>query len=150
MTLNTELQQRASNTFEMKMFKLMVNTVYIMSLQNVRKQNLKLSSFCTIYTKCVAKVNFNDCVWYKKSLALLHMAKVWVVLNKPVYAGTIANNGCKVVKRYGIERIRMTYRYNNGIYYTISFRNFNHNMIQNLDVFDASSYHPNLICYDRH
>ncbi|XP_054279772.1 uncharacterized protein LOC128997944 [Macrosteles quadrilineatus] len=157
-TLNTELRERASNKFEVEMFKLMVNSVYGMSLQNVRKhQNLKLVASHKIYTKYVAKANFNDRVWYNESLALIQMGKVRIVLNKPVYAGMCILDHSKrwmygfhydMVERYGLNRIRMTYIDTDGIIYAIRTRNVYRDMIQHLDDFDTSNYPNNHICYD--
>ena len=157
-TLNTTLRQQANNKFEVEMFKLMVNAVYGMSLQNVRKhQNLKIASSPKIYTKYVAKSNFNDRVWYNENLALLHMAKVRVVLSKPVYAGMCILDHSKrwmygfhygMVDRYGLDRIGMVYMDTDGIFYKIRSKNVYRDMLEHLDEFDTSNYPRNHICYD--
>ncbi|XP_054270714.1 uncharacterized protein LOC128991659 [Macrosteles quadrilineatus] len=157
-TMNTELRQRAANKFEVEMFKLMVNAVYGMSLQNVRKhQDLKIASSRKTYTKYVAKANFNDRIWLNENLAILNMSKVRVVLSKPVYAGMCILDHSKrwmygfhydMVDRYGIDRISMIYMDTDGCHYSIRTKNVYRDMLEHLDDFDTSNYPRNHICYD--
>ncbi|XP_054257389.1 uncharacterized protein LOC128982453 [Macrosteles quadrilineatus] len=156
--MNTRLRQQAKNKFEVELFKLMVNAVYGMSLQNVRKHiNIKLATNPKTYTKYVAKSNFSDRTWYNKDLALLHMKKVRVILDKPVYAGMCILDHSKtwmygfhyrLQERYGIDRLRLLYIDTDGLIYLIRTVDVYEDMVNHLDDFDTSNYPRDHICYD--
>ena len=158
--MNTEFRRNAKNKFEVELFKLMVNAVYGMSLQNVRKHiNLKIATNSRTYTKWVAKSNFGDRTWYTEQLALLHMAKVRVVLSKPVYIGMCILDHSKwwmygfhykMQERYGLDRIRLLYTDTDSLIYMIRTRDAYRDMLKHRDDFDTSNYPRGHMCYDEH
>ena len=59
--LNTRLRTSAKNEFEKSFFKLMSNSVFGKSMENIRKhKDMKLVVNQEKYTKYVMKPNFND------------------------------------------------------------------------------------------
>ena len=59
--LNTRLRTTAKNEFEKSFFKLMSNSVFGKSMENIRKhKDMKLVVNQEKYTKYVMKPNFND------------------------------------------------------------------------------------------
>jgi hypothetical protein len=110
------------------------------------------------YTKYVAKSNFIDRTWYRENLALMHMAKVRVVLDKPVYVGmTILDHSkwwmygfhYKMVDRYGgADRIKLLYQDTDSLVYEIRTNDVYRDMLANQNDFDTSNYPQDHMCYD--
>ena len=156
--LNTALRQAATNKFEVELYKLMVNAVYGMSLQNVRKHiNIKLVSNPKTYTKYVAKTNFSDRTWYKKDLAMLQMRRVKIVLDKPVYIGMCILDYSKMwmygfhyrmLDMYGLNRIRLLYMDTDSLIYDIRTADAYRDMMDHKEEFDTSNYPQDHFCYD--
>lgn len=118
---------------------------------------MKLATTRKIYTKYVAKSNFCDRTWYGENLALLHMAKTRVVLDKPVYVGMCILDHSKwwiygfhyeMVRRFGMQNIRMLYMDTDGIFYRIRTADVYADMMEHPDVFDTSNYPREHMCYD--
>ena len=86
--LNTELRKRASSDFEKDFFKLMNNSVFGKSMENVRNRievqlhtdrNKKLKRIKNPRFKCTKEINEN--------LSAITLHKTEVELNKPIYVG---------------------------------------------------------------
>ena len=157
--LNTELRKKAKNKFESDTPKLMNNAVYGMSLQNVRKHiDIRIATNAQRYMKTVAKSNFSDRVWYSEDLALLHMWKIRVVLEKPIYLGMCILDLSKwlmydfhyekMQPQYGIERLRLLYMDTDSFMYNIRSADIYKDMLEHADNFDTSEYPQDHICYD--
>ena len=86
--LNTELRTVATNEFEKNFFKLMNNSVFGKTLENIRNRvDIKLVNNKKQAEKLSAKPNFNHCNIFSEDLVAIHMKKTKLVLNKPVYLG---------------------------------------------------------------
>ncbi len=85
---NTKLWQEATSEFEKDFFKLMNNAVYGKTIENVLKRHdIK---FCTERKKAlkyVSKINFKIETIFTKNLVALHMNRLQVKYDKPIYAG---------------------------------------------------------------
>ena len=85
---NTELRKTAANSFEKDFFKLMNNSVFGKTIENIRKrQNIKLVDNRKIALKLSKKPNFERATIFDKNLIAAHMKKTEVYFNKPVYVG---------------------------------------------------------------
>ena len=85
---NTELRKTASNSFEKDFFKLMNNSVFGKTIENIRKrQNIKLVDNRKTALKLSKKPNFERVTIFDKNLIAVHMKKTEVYFNKPVYVG---------------------------------------------------------------
>ena len=83
---NTQLRTKATNDFEKDFFKLMNNSVFGKTMENIRKhRNIKLVMTEEKYLKTVMKLNFKSGVLFGESLMGCEMGKIKVVMNKPVY-----------------------------------------------------------------
>jgi hypothetical protein len=86
--LNTKLRQNGTSEFEKDFFKLMNNSVYGKTIENVlKRQDIK---FCCERKKAlryVKKINFKRETIFTKNLVALHMNRLQVKYNKPIYAG---------------------------------------------------------------
>ena len=85
---NTELRKCAANNFEKDFFKLMNNSVFGKTIENIRKrQNIQLIDDRKKAVKLSSKPNFDRCTIFDKHLIAVHMKNTEVYFNKPVYVG---------------------------------------------------------------
>ena len=85
---NTELRKTAANSFEKDFFKLMNNSVFGKTIENIRKrQNIILIDNREKAKKLTSRPNFNRATIFDKNLIAVHMKKTEVYFNKPVYVG---------------------------------------------------------------
>ena len=90
---STQLRTKAKNDFEKDFFKLMNNSVFGKTMENIRKhKDIKLATNAKDYLKNVMKPNFKSRVLFGENLMGCEMGKIKVVMNKPVYLGQ-ANEG---------------------------------------------------------
>jgi hypothetical protein len=86
--LNTKLRQESTSEFEKDFFKLMNNSVYGKTIENVlKRQNIK---FCTERKKALKYVNkltFKHETVFSKNLVAIHLNKDNVYFNKPIPVG---------------------------------------------------------------
>ena len=80
---NTQLRTAATNDFEKDFFKLMNNSVFGKTMENIRKhRNIKLVTTEEKYLRMVMKPNFKSGVLFGESLMGCEMGKFKVVMNK--------------------------------------------------------------------
>ena len=85
---NTKLRTAAKNDFEKDFYKLMNNSVFGKTMENIRKhRNIKLVTNQEAYLKAVMKPNFKSGILFSENLMGCEMGKIKVVMNKPVYRG---------------------------------------------------------------
>ncbi|CAH3154498.1 unnamed protein product, partial [Porites evermanni] len=85
---NTELRKCAANNFEKDFFKLMNNSVFGKTIENIRKrQNIVLVDDRKKALKLSSRPNFDRCTIFDRNLIAIHMKKTEVYFNKPVYVG---------------------------------------------------------------
>ena len=85
---NTELRKTAANNFEKDFFKLMNNSVFGKTIENIRKrQNIELIDNRKKAVKLSSRPNFDRCTIFDRNLIAIHMKKTEVYFNKPVYVG---------------------------------------------------------------
>ena len=86
--MNTELRAKAKNNFEKDHYKLMNNSVFGKTMENIRNRvNVKLVNNEEKARKLIAKPNFRHCKIFSENLISVHMKKTSLVMNKPVYLG---------------------------------------------------------------
>ena len=85
---NTELRKEAKNAFEKDFFKLMNNSVFGKTIENIRKrQNVVLVDDRKKALKLSSKPNFDRATIFDEHLVAIHMKKTEVYFNKPIYVG---------------------------------------------------------------
>ena len=85
---NTDLRKCATNSFEKDFFKLMNNSVFGKTIENIRKrQNIHLVDNRKQAIKLSNRPNFDRCTIFDKNLIAIHMKKTEIYFNKPVYVG---------------------------------------------------------------
>ena len=86
--LNTRLRISAANDFEKDFFKLMNNSVFGKTMENIRNRvDIELVNDKKQAEKLSAEPNFYHCNIFSEDLVAIHMKKTRLVLNKLVYLG---------------------------------------------------------------
>ena len=86
--MNTELRAKASNDFEKDFSKLMNNSVFGKTMENIQKhKGIKLVTNTKDYLKNVMKPSFKSGMLFGENLMGCEMGKTKVIMNKPVYLG---------------------------------------------------------------
>ena len=85
---NTNLRAKAKNNFEKDFYKLMNNSVFGKTMENIRNRvNVKLVNTEEKLRKLIAKPNFRSQKIFSENLVSVHMKKTSLTMNKPVYLG---------------------------------------------------------------
>ena len=86
--LNTTLRAKAKDEFEKDFFKLMNNSVFGKTMENIRNRvDIQLVNNKMKAKKLAAKPNYMHCTTFDENLVAIHMKKTKLVFNKPVYLG---------------------------------------------------------------
>ena len=95
---STQLRTQAKNVFEEDFFKLMNDSVFAKTMDNVRKdKDIKLVTNRESHLKTVMKPNFKSAIYFSEDLMGCKMGKTKVTMNKPVYLGQAILNLNKLV-----------------------------------------------------
>ena len=108
---NTKLRTAAKNDFEKDFYKLMNNSVFGKTMENIRKhRNIKFVTNQEAYLKLVMKPNFESGVLFGGNLMGCEMRKIIVVMNKPIYLGqSILNLSQIVVYEFNYDYMKQKY-----------------------------------------
>ena len=92
--MNTEFRKKSKSAFEKDFYKLMNNSVFGKTMENLRKRvDIKVVRTCgnpkekEQIRKIIAKPNYDRVVIFSEELLALHSHKTRLKLNKPVYGG---------------------------------------------------------------
>ena len=86
--MNTKLRKDAKNEFEKDFFKLMNNSVFGKTMENVRKhRDIKLVVTNARRKKLVSEPNYHKCKQFSENLMPIEMRKTHVLMNKPIFLG---------------------------------------------------------------
>ena len=86
--MNTKYRKEAKNEFEKDFFKLMNNSVFGKTMENVRKhRDNKLVTTDEKRRKLVSEPNYHTTKRFSKNLLAMEMKKTKVKMNKPIYIG---------------------------------------------------------------
>ena len=86
--MNTELRKLAKNDFEKDLFKLMNNSVFGKTMENIRKhRDIKLVTTDKKRSKLASEPNYHTIKLISEDLPIIKMKKTKVKMNKPIYLG---------------------------------------------------------------
>ena len=86
--MNTRLRKEAKNKFEKDLFKLMNNSVFGKTMENVRKyRDNKLVTTDEKRNRLVSEPNYHTTKHFSENLLAIKMKKTKVIMNKSVYLG---------------------------------------------------------------
>ena len=112
---NTKLRTAAKNDFEKDFYKLMNDSVFGKTMENIRKhRNIKLVTNRVAYLKAVMKANFKSGILFSENLMGCEMGKIKVVMNKLVYLGQVILDLSKIVM-YKFHYDYMKQKYHEGL-----------------------------------
>ena len=149
---NTQLRMAATNDFGKDFFKLMNNSVFGKTMENIRKhRNMKLVTTEEKYLPTVMKPNFKSGVLFGENLMGCEMGKIKVVLNKPVHLGQAILDLSKIVMyefhydymvpKYGLEKLKLCYMDTDSLVNDIKTEDFYEDIANDLEArFDTSGY----------
>ena len=85
---NTEKRMNAANDFEKDFFKLMINSVYGKTMENLRKRiDVRLVNKAEHFLKYTSKPSYITHKIFGKDYAAIHEIKPVLIHNKPIYVG---------------------------------------------------------------
>ena len=86
--MNTELRKEAKNDFENDLFKLISNSVFGKTVENIRKhRDIKLVTTDKKRSKSVSEPNYHTIDLISEDLSIIEVKKTEVKMNKPIYLG---------------------------------------------------------------
>ena len=149
--LNTRLRKDAKNEFEKDFVKLMKNSVFGKTMENIRNnKDMKLLTNEQKYHKYVIKPNFKDGYPFSKELLAVEMGRTGITINKPVYLGQAILDLSKMLMykfyydymrpRYG-SKINLCYMDTDSFVYEIEKEDFYRDIAKDVEKrFDTSGY----------
>ena len=85
---NTEKRMNAANDFEKDFLKLIINSVYGKTMENLRKRiNVRLVNNAKDFLKYLSRPTYIARKSFSKNFAAIHEIKPVLILNKPIYEG---------------------------------------------------------------
>ena len=151
---NTSLRALAKNNFEKDFFKLMNNSVFGKTMENIRNRvNVKLVDAGEQFKKLAAKPNYNGRKIFNENLVSVHMKKTSLTMNKPVYLGMSILDLSKTVMydfhykyikpKYG-NKAKLLFTDTDSFLYEIQTEDFYKDISGDVkDRFDTSDYPEN-------
>ena len=155
MDFNTRLRMVAKNDFEKGFYKLMNNSVFGKTMENIRKhRDIKLVNNKEDYLKQVMKPNFKGGVLMGADLMSCEMGKVKVKMNKLVYLGQAILDLSKTImyefhydymkRKYNESDLKLLYMDTDSLVYDIKTEDFYQDIAEDVETrFDTSGYEPN-------
>ena len=155
-SLNNKLRTEAKNEFEKDFFKLMNNSVFGKTMENIRNRvDIKLVNNKKQAEKLSAKPNFKHCNIFSEDLVAIHMKKTKLDFDKPVYLGMCILDLSKTLmydfhynyikKKYG-DKAKLLLTDTDSLMYEIQTEDFYKDISGDVkDRFDTSGYpsdHP--------
>ena len=152
--LNTGLRTKARNEFEKDFFKLMNNSVFGKTMENIRNRvDIKLVNDKNKAERLAAKPNFKHCNIFSEDLTAIHMKKTFLTFNKPVYLGMCILDLSKTLmfdfhynymkKKYG-DNAKLLFTDTDSLMYEIRTKDFYEDIQGDVkDRFDTSDYPSN-------
>lgn len=144
---NTNLRKKSKTDFEKDFFKLMNNSVFGKTMMNIRNHiNVKLISEGGKYTKYVSKNNYNKSVFFDDNLAAIHLTKIEIFFNQPIYIGvcilelskTIIYDFFYKLKKIYNDKIKLLYCDTDSLIIEVFTDDIFEDMKDNINYYDTS------------
>ena len=154
--MNTNLRVKAKNEFEKDFFKLMNNSVFGKTMENIRNRvDVQLVNNKMKAKKLAAKPNYMHCTIFDKTLVAIHMKKTKLVFNKPIYLGMCILDLSKTLmydfhynyikKKYG-SKAKLLFTDTDSLAYEIEtedfYKDISGDVRTNFDTSDIPKDHP--------
>ena len=150
---NTRMRTKANNDFEKDFYKLMNNSVFGKTMENIRnRQNVRLATTWEQVEKLINKPSFKRVEIFTDNFCAVHLNKESIKMDKPIYVGTSVLDLSKYLmydyfynnlkKRYG-ENIVLLCMDTYSFILEITTDDVYKDMKEDEDLYDASNYDPN-------
>ena len=148
---DTELRKLAKNDFEKDLFKLMKNSVFGKTMENIRKhRDINLVTADKKRSKLVSEPNYHTINLISEDLSVIEMKKTKVKMNKPIYLGlSILEISKMLMYKFWYDYMKPKYGYNVKLCYmktdslimNIKTNDFYKDIADDVDKrFDTSNY----------
>ena len=148
---NTKLRMQSKNTFEKNFLKLMNNSVFGKTMEDIRKRtDIKLVNTPEQAIKLINKPNYTHRTTFSDNLVAIHMGKTEIYMNKPVQIGMSILDISKTLMydfhygyikpKYG-EKAKLLFTDTDSLKYLIKTEDFYKDISQDVhEWFDTSNY----------
>ena len=152
--MNTELRKHEENNFKKDFFKLMNNSVFGKTMENVRNhRDIKIVTTDNRRSILASEPNYHSTKYISKDLLIMEMKKVEVKMNKPIYLGQVILDISKILMykfwydyikpKYG-DKTRLCYMDTDSFVMDIKTDDFYKDINNDVDKwFDTSNYDKN-------
>ena len=154
---NTALRANAKNAFEKDFFKLMNNAVFGKTMENIRNRvDVKLLNSELRAQKLTTKPKFEHLAIFDENLVAIHMKRLRLLFNKPVYCGMAILDISKtlmydfhynyILPKYGRKHAKLIFTDTDSLLYEIETEDFYKDIEGDVETkFDTSEFpvdHP--------
>lgn len=150
---NTNKRQNSNNTFDKNFFKLMNNSVFGKTMENIRDRlDLKIITNERKYEKTVALPTYNHSIYLNENMVIVRLDRVEFKYNKPVYIGVSILDISKirmyefhynVMKKKYNDNIELLYTDTDSLKYLIYTKDVYEDIKEIINEFDTSDYDIN-------
>ena len=148
---NTQKRKNATNAFEKDFFKLMNNSVFGKTMENLRNRcSIKLVTTKDQLLKWGAKPTFKRSVIYNENLSAILRIKESLMLNKPSYVGMCILDLSKtlmydfhynyILKKYDFKNIKLLFTDTDSLCYHMKTEDAYEDFFKDKQLFDNSDY----------
>ena len=147
---NTEKRQEAKDSFEKDYFKLMNNSVFGKTMENIRKRcNFYLETDRDHFMRQTAKPTYVSCKIFSENLVAVNMKRERLKLDKPSYVGMCILDLSKVkmydfhynyIKKNYNESAKLLFTDTDSLCYHIKKDDVYEDLNRDKDLFDNSDY----------
>ena len=147
---NTQKRTNAKNSFEKDFFKLMNNSVFGKTMENIRKRvNVKLVTDVKKLLKWTSKPTYISSKIFNENLVAVHKTKEQIKLNKPAYVGMCILDLSKTlmydfhynyIKQHYGSKAKLLFTDTDSLTYEIEAEDVYSDFWKDKDLFDNSDY----------
>ena len=143
--MNTELRKLSRNDFEKDLFKLMNNSVFGKTMENIRKhRDIKLVTTDKKRSKLVSEPNYHTINLISEDLSIIEMKKTKVKMNKPIYLTYLQTYLPDYMKPKYNDNVRLCYMDTDSFVMHIKTNDFYKDIASDVENrFDTSNYEVN-------
>ena len=156
---NTEKRKNAENTFEKDFFKLMNNSVFGKTMENIRKRvDVRLVTNEKKLLKYTSKPTYVSSKIFNDNLVAVHKIKETLSLNRPAYVGMCILDLSKTlmydfhynyIKKNYENKAKLLFTDTDSLTYEIEAEDVYQDFWNNKEMFDNSDYNENSLFFDK-